>query len=54
MENQKFKGYGMFENHPEYTRAIARRENIYQRRFDLRSEFARDYTRIIFHRLIDV
>ncbi len=48
MENQKFKGYGMFENHPEYTRAIARRENIYQRRFDLRSEFARDYTRIIF------
>ena len=51
MKEKKFDGYGMFEQHPDYQKAIKRCANIYQRRYDLRSEFARDYTRIIFHRL---
>lgn len=48
MKEKKFDGYGMFEQHPDYQKAIKRCANIYQRRYDLRSEFARDYTRIIF------
>ncbi len=48
MEKQKFNDYGMFEGHPEYELAVQRCEDIYQRRYDLRSDFARDYTRIIF------
>lgn len=48
MEKQKFSDYGMFEGHPEYELAVQRCEDIYQRRYDLRSDFARDYTRIIF------
>lgn len=48
MEKKKFEGYGMFEEHPDYQKAIQRNEDIYQRRYDLRSDFARDYTRIIF------
>ena len=48
MEKQKFSDYGMFEGHPEYELAAQRCEDIYQRRYDLRSDFARDYTRIIF------
>lgn len=48
MEKQKFSDYGMFEGHPEYELAVQRCEDIYQRRYDLRSNFARDYTRIIF------
>lgn len=48
MKKKKFDGYGMFEQHPDYQKAIKRCANIYQRRYDLRSEFARDYTRIIF------
>ena len=48
MEKQKFSDYGMFEGHSEYELAVQRCEDIYQRRYDLRSDFARDYTRIIF------
>lgn len=48
MEKQKFSNYGMFEGHSEYELAVQRCEDIYQRRYDLRSDFARDYTRIIF------
>lgn len=48
MEKQKFSDYGMFEGHPEYELAVQRCEDINQRRYDLRSDFARDYTRIIF------
>ena len=48
MENKKFANYAMNENHPDYPLAIARVETLYQRRHDLRSEFGRDYTRIIF------
>ena len=43
MEKQKFSDYGMFEGHPEYELAVQRCEDIYQRRYDLRSDFARDY-----------
>ena len=48
MEKQKFSDYGMFEGPSEYELAVQRCEDIYQRRYDLRSDFARDYTRIIF------
>ncbi|WP_270526581.1 deoxyguanosinetriphosphate triphosphohydrolase family protein [Longibaculum muris] len=48
MENKKFASYAMNENHSDYPLAIARVETLYQRRHDLRSEFGRDYTRIIF------
>ncbi|WP_028043930.1 deoxyguanosinetriphosphate triphosphohydrolase family protein [Candidatus Stoquefichus massiliensis] len=48
MKTQKFKEYAMDENHPQYSIAISRKQNLYQRRHDLRSEFGRDYTRIIF------
>lgn len=48
MKNQKFKEYAMNENHPQYSIAISREQDLYQRRHDLRSEFGRDYTRIIF------
>ena len=48
MEKQKFSDYGMFEGHSEYELAVQMCEDIYQRRYDLRSDFARDYTRIIF------
>lgn len=48
MENRKFEKYAMNEEHPDYVIAIKRNESIYQRRDDKRSEFGRDYTRIIF------
>ncbi|MEG0593077.1 MAG: HD domain-containing protein [Coprobacillus sp.] len=48
MENKKFEKYAMNENHPDYLVATKREETIYQRRHDKRSEFGRDYTRIIF------
>ncbi|MEG0453507.1 MAG: HD domain-containing protein [Coprobacillus sp.] len=48
MENKKFEKYAMNENNPDYLIAIQRIESIYQRRNDKRSEFGRDYTRIIF------
>lgn len=48
MKKKKFEGYGMFEEHQDYQKAVHRKEDIYQRRYDLRSDFARDYTRIIF------
>lgn len=38
----------MCEDHPDYQIAITREDKIYHRRNDLRSEFGRDYTRIIF------
>ena len=48
MKLQKFREYAMDENHPDYLLAIRRNEELYQRRNDLRSDFGRDYTRIIF------
>lgn len=48
MEYQKFRNYAMNESHPQYQEAIQREQPLYQRRNDLRSDFGRDYTRIIF------
>jgi dGTPase len=44
----KFEDYKMCETHPDYLKAIKRQKELYTRRNDLRSEFGRDYTRIIF------
>ena len=38
----------MNEDNPFYNLAIQRQETLYQRRNDLRTDFGRDYTRIIF------
>lgn len=48
MEKQKMKSFAMDEKHPQYSYAIKRETQLYQRRNDLRSPFGRDYTRIIF------
>lgn len=48
MENKQFVNQAMNQEHSQYQKAIMRQEALYQRRYDLRSEFARDYTRIIF------
>jgi len=48
MAKGKFLAYAMNENNPQYQQAIIRQEDLYQRRNDLRSDFGRDYTRIIF------
>ncbi len=48
MKIQKMINVAMNDNHPDYSIAIQRQEVLYQRRNDLRSEFGRDYTRIIF------
>lgn len=43
-----FKDVAMNENNPDFKNAIKRIYPIYKRSNDLRSEFGRDYTRIIF------
>lgn len=43
-----FKDVAMNENNPDFKKAITRICPIYKRSNDLRSEFGRDYTRIIF------
>lgn len=48
MRNKKFSSVAMTENHPDYQQAICREEDLYTRRNDLRGDFGRDYTRIIF------
>ena len=46
MEN-KFKDYAANENNPKWENMIRRKKEIYKRENDIRSEFDRDYTRII-------
>ena len=46
MEN-KFKNYAANENNPKWENIIKREKEIYKRENDIRSEFERDYTRII-------
>ena len=46
MENS-FKNYSANENNPKWQNMIKREKNIYKRKNDLRSDFERDYTRII-------
>jgi dGTPase len=43
-----FKAEAMDEEHPDYLIAIKREEPMYARNNDIRSDFGRDYTRIIF------
>ena len=46
MEN-KFKNYAANENNPKWKNIIKRENEIYKRPSDIRSEFERDYTRIL-------
>ena len=46
MEN-KFKNYAANENNPKWKNMIKRENEIYKRPSDIRSEFERDYTRIL-------
>lgn len=48
MTKDLFKDVALNETHPDFQKAITRLEPLYQRNNDLRSEFGRDYTRIIF------
>lgn len=44
---KKFKDYTANENNPKWENMIRRKKEIYKREKDMRSEFERDYTRII-------
>jgi len=46
MEN-KFKDYAANENNPKWEKLIRREKEIYKRENDMRSEFERDYTRVL-------
>ena len=46
MEN-KLKDYSANENNPKWEKIIKREKNIYKRKDDVRSEFERDYTRLL-------
>ena len=48
MTKKIFEHVAMNENNPDFQKAISRLQPLYQRSNDLRSEFGRDYTRIIF------
>lgn len=48
MTKLQFKSEAMYEGHPNYDIATKRNDPLYGRRNDIRSEFGRDYTRIIF------
>lgn len=44
---EKFKNYAANENNPNWNNIISREQPLYKRNNDIRSEFERDYTRII-------
>lgn len=44
---KKFKDYASNENNPKWVNMIKREKEIYKREKDMRSEFERDYTRIL-------
>ena len=48
MTKNSFQSVAMYEGHTNYQIAIQRQEPLYQRQNDLRSDFSRDYNRIIF------
>lgn len=48
MTINSFQSVAMYEGHANYQIAIQRQEPLYQRQNDLRSDFSRDYNRIIF------
>ena len=43
----KFKEYSATPNNPNWEKIIKREKEIYKRENDMRSEFERDYTRIL-------
>lgn len=48
MNNQfSFRMVAMNPNHPKYTQAISRMAPLYTREIDIRNDFSRDYTRIL-------
>lgn len=47
MQNKKFENVGAFPKNPNWQKIIMRREEIYTRDDDVRSEFSRDYNRIL-------
>lgn len=44
---EKFRAEAVNENHPEWEKLISRQTEIYKRDDDIRSPFARDYTRVL-------
>ena len=44
---KKFKDYAANENNPNWEKMIKREKEIYKRENDMRSEFERDYTRVL-------
>lgn len=48
MTRDSFKQEAMEKGHPDWDIATKRKEKIYTREYDIRSDFGRDYTRIIF------
>jgi dGTPase len=47
MQSGQFKDAGMFENHPHWQHCIERKSTLYRKQHDIRSEFFRDYNRIL-------
>ena len=47
LEQGAFRSVAAFEGNPDYEKLTERRSALYKRKDDIRSEFARDYTRIL-------
>lgn len=47
MSDKKFAGVGAFEGNPKWEQLIKRKKELYKRPHDTRSEFNRDYNRIL-------
>lgn len=47
MEKLKFSDYAATENNPNWEKLISRQNDLYSRKNDIRSPFARDYTRVL-------
>ena len=47
MERNVFKDYASNENNADWERHIERQASLYKRKDDIRSEYERDYTRIL-------
>ena len=47
LEQGAFRSVAAFEGTPDYEKLTERRSALYKRKDDIRSEFARDYTRIL-------
>ncbi len=47
LKQEQFKEESMTPNHPKWEKAISRGGNLYQKEFEIRSDFERDYNRIL-------